>query len=261
MPDTSCFEDAQARAGAQQALDYMGLLPGTRLTDIAIDQVFIGSCTNNRLSDLRDAARVLKGRQAKVPGFVVPGSGLIKAQAEAEGLDKIFTDAGRQWRSAGCSMCADINGDIGKPGERIASTSNRNFVGRQGPGARTHLISPAMNKPQTSTTFEPFTTLTACAAAVPGPNIDTDQINPARFLKKDRAQGYGQFLFHDMRFNETGDNKPHPLNAAKNQTPKVLVVDDNFGCGSSREGAVYALVDYAIRAVVGTTFGDIFHNN
>jgi 3-isopropylmalate/(R)-2-methylmalate dehydratase large subunit len=144
VPDPSGFKDAQARAGAQQALDYMGLVPGTRLTDIAIDQVFIGSCTNSRLRDLRDAARVLKGRQAKVPGIVVPGSGLIKAQAEAEGLDKIFTDAGLQWRSAGCSMCAAMNGDIGKPGERIASTSNRNFMGRQGPGARTHLMSPAM---------------------------------------------------------------------------------------------------------------------
>jgi len=144
VPDPSSFKDAQARTGAKLALDYMGLVPGTRLTDIAIDQVFIGSCTNSRLSDLRDAARVLKGRQAKVPGFVVPGSGLIKAQAEAEGLDKIFTDAGLQWRSAGCSMCAAMNGDIGKPGERIASTSNRNFVGRQGPGARTHLMSAAM---------------------------------------------------------------------------------------------------------------------
>jgi 3-isopropylmalate/(R)-2-methylmalate dehydratase large subunit len=144
VPDPAGFEDAQARAGAQQALDYMGLVAGTRLTDIAIDHVFIGSCTNSRLSDLRDAARVLNGRQAKVPGIVVPGSGLIKAQAEAEGLDKIFTDAGLQWRSAGCSMCAAMNGDIGKPGERIASTSNRNFVGRQGPGARTHLMSPAM---------------------------------------------------------------------------------------------------------------------
>jgi len=118
-----------------------------------------------------------------------------------------------------------------------------------------------MNKPQTSTTFEPLTTLTATVAAVAGPNIDTDQIIPARFLKKDRALGYGQFLFHDMRFDDEGNQKPHPLNTAKDKKPKVLVVDDNFGCGSSREGAVYALADYGIRAVVGTTFGDIFHNN
>ena len=118
-----------------------------------------------------------------------------------------------------------------------------------------------MTKPQTSTTFEPLTTLTATVAAIPGPNVDTDQIIPARFLKKDRSLGYGQFLFHDTRFDDAGNQKPHPLNTAKDQTPKVLVVDHNFGCGSSREGAVYALADYGIRAVVGTTFGDIFHNN
>jgi len=118
-----------------------------------------------------------------------------------------------------------------------------------------------MNTPQISTTFEPLTTLTERLATVPGPNVDTDQIIPARFLKKDRALGYGQFLFHDVRFDDEGNHKPHPLNAPKDQAPKVLVVDDNFGCGSSREGAVYALADYGIRAVVGTTFGDIFHNN
>jgi len=106
--------------------------------------VFIGSCTNSRLGDLQQAALVLKGRKVKVPGYVVPGSGLIKAQAEALGLDRIFTDAGLEWREPGCSMCAAMNGDVGQPGERIASTSNRNFVGRQGPGARTHLMSPAM---------------------------------------------------------------------------------------------------------------------
>jgi len=118
-----------------------------------------------------------------------------------------------------------------------------------------------MNKPQISTTFEPLTTLTAPLAVVPGPNTDTDQIIPARFLKKDRALGYGQFLFHDMRFDDAGNERPHPLNVPKNQAPKILVVEDNFGCGSSREGAVYALADFGIRAVVGTTFGDIFHNN
>jgi|UniRef100_UPI0040482BB6 3-isopropylmalate/(R)-2-methylmalate dehydratase small subunit len=118
-----------------------------------------------------------------------------------------------------------------------------------------------MTKPQTATTFEPLTTLTATVAAIPGPNVDTDQIIPARFLKKDRSLGYGQFLFHDTRFDDAGNQKPHPLNTAKDQTPKVLMVDENFGCGSSREGAVYALADYGIRALVGTTFGDIFHNN
>lgn len=121
-----------------------------------------------------------------------------------------------------------------------------------------------MTKPQTtqtSTTFEPLTTLTATAVALPGPNTDTDQIIPARFLKKDRAQGYGQYLFHDARFDEQGSPRVHPLNTPATQAPRILVVEDNFGCGSSREGAVYALADFGIRALVGTTFGDIFHNN
>ena len=122
----------------------MGLTPGTPLAGIAIDRVFIGSCTNGRLSDLRAAAAVLKGRKAVVPGMVVPGSGLVKRAAEAEGLDRIFTDAGLEWRASGCSMCVAMNGDVVGPGERCASTSNRNFVGRQGPQARTHLMSPAM---------------------------------------------------------------------------------------------------------------------
>src|SRR5690554_4163139 len=111
------------------------------------------------------------------------------------------------------------------------------------------------------TTFEPLTTLTGRVAVLRGPNTDTDQIIPARFLKKDRAQGYGQFLFHDMRFSEDGEIRPHPLNTAEGERPRILVVEENFGCGSSREGAVYALADYGVRVVVGTTFGDIFHNN
>lgn len=144
VPDPDSFADLATRAGTQAALNYMGLTPGTRLDEIPIDRVFIGSCTNSRLSDLREAARILRGKKVKVPGIVVPGSGLIKRDAEAEGLDRVFIEAGLEWRAAGCSMCAAMNGDIGQPGERIASTSNRNFVGRQGPGVRTHLMSPAM---------------------------------------------------------------------------------------------------------------------
>ncbi|MFM8681386.1 MAG: 3-isopropylmalate dehydratase large subunit [Alphaproteobacteria bacterium] len=127
-----------------QALAYMGLVPGTRLTDIAVDRVFIGSCTNSRIEDLRAAAAVARGRKAVVPTLVVPGSGLVKRQAEAEGLDRVFREAGFEWRHAGCSMCVGINGETGRPQERIASTSNRNFEGRQGKGVRTHLLSPAM---------------------------------------------------------------------------------------------------------------------
>jgi 3-isopropylmalate/(R)-2-methylmalate dehydratase large subunit len=144
VPDPLAESDPERRAAITAALDYMGLRAGTRLTDIAIDRVFIGSCTNSRIEDLRAAAAILRGRTVSVPAIVVPGSGLVKAQAEAEGLDKIFLDAGLEWRHAGCSMCVGMNGDIVAPGERCASTSNRNFAGRQGRDARTHLVSPAM---------------------------------------------------------------------------------------------------------------------
>ena len=144
IPDPALAADAARRDGQARALAYMGLEPGTPISEIPVDRVFIGSCTNSRIEDLRMAAQVAKGRKAQIPSWIVPGSGLIKEQAEAEGLDQIFKDAGFEWRDAGCSMCVGMNGEIGKPGERIASTSNRNFVGRQGKGVRTHLVSPAM---------------------------------------------------------------------------------------------------------------------
>jgi 3-isopropylmalate/(R)-2-methylmalate dehydratase large subunit len=144
VPDPDGEADPQRRAAKWQALDYMGLKPGTPFTEIAVDRVFIGSCTNSRIEDLRAAAAVVKGRKAEVPTMVVPGSGLVRAQAEAEGLDQVFRDAGIEWRYASCSMCVGINGDLVPPGERCASTSNRNFEGRQGQGARTHLMSPEM---------------------------------------------------------------------------------------------------------------------
>jgi 3-isopropylmalate/(R)-2-methylmalate dehydratase large subunit len=122
----------------------MGLMPGMKLTKIAIDRIFIGSCTNARIEDLRVAAAVLAGRVSKVPGLVSPGSSVVKRQAEEEGLDRIFREAGLEWGESGCSMCVGINGDVVPPGERCASTTNRNFRGRQGPNARTHLMSPAM---------------------------------------------------------------------------------------------------------------------
>jgi len=144
IPDPAAMHDPQRRATAQAALTYMDLAPGTPLNTIPIDFVFIGSCTNSRLDDLRAAAQVLRGRKAVVPGMVVPGSGVVKQAAEAEGLDRVFEDAGLQWLDSGCSMCAAMNGDAVPPYRRCASTSNRNFVGRQGPNARTHLLSPAM---------------------------------------------------------------------------------------------------------------------
>jgi len=144
VPDPAVAPDAARMAAWAKSLDYMGLKPGMALDGIAVDRVFIGSCTNARIEDLRAAAAVVKGRKAVVPAWVSSGSTAVKHQAEAEGLDRIFTAAGFEWRESGCSMCVGINGDLLKPGERSASTTNRNFVGRQGPGARTHLVSPAM---------------------------------------------------------------------------------------------------------------------
>ena len=147
VPAPDSFADPSKQTAAAKSLVYMGLEPGTRMQDVAIENIFIGSCTNSRIEDLRAAAAVLKGRHkaANVKwAIVVPGSGLVKAQAEAEGLDRIFTDAGLEWREPGCSACLGMNPDKVPAGERCASTSNRNFVGRQGPGSRTHLVSPAM---------------------------------------------------------------------------------------------------------------------
>ena len=157
VPVTDAVPDPDGE-GAERALKYMDLEPGTPMTDVRIDKVFIGSCTNSRIEDLRAAAAIVQGRKAAghVQALVVPGSGLIKRQAEQEGLDRIFREAGFEWREPGCSMCLAMNDDRLKPGERCASTSNRNFEGRQGRGGRTHLVSPQM----------------AAAAAVEGHFVD-----------------------------------------------------------------------------------------
>jgi len=166
VPDPAALSDPAARDSAQRALEYMGLTPGTRTNDIALDAVFIGSCTNGRIEDLRAAAGVLRGRRVHegVRVLVVPGSAQVKAQAEAEGLDAVFRSAGAEWRSSGCSMCLGMNADVLQPGERCASTSNRNFEGRQGRGGRTHLVSPPM----------------AAAAAVAGRFVDVRELSEAR---------------------------------------------------------------------------------
>ena len=162
VPDPAAEPNPVRRARMQRSLDYMDLRPGTRLSDIAVDRVFIGSCTNGRIEDLRLAARVLEGRRVdpRVAAIVVPGSASVRLKAEAEGLDRIFKDAGFEWRDSGCSMCVAMNDDRLEPGERCASTSNRNFEGRQGQGGRTHLMSPAM----------------AAAAAIAGHLVDVRQI-------------------------------------------------------------------------------------
>jgi 3-isopropylmalate dehydratase large subunit len=147
VPDPESFADASKRAAAEKALDYMGLSSGQRMQDVAVEHIFIGSCTNSRIEDLRAAASVIEGRHVAASvkqAMVVPGSGLVKRQAEKEGLDRIFLEAGFEWREPGCSACLGMNPDKVPSGERCASTSNRNFMGRQGPGARTHLVSPAM---------------------------------------------------------------------------------------------------------------------
>lgn len=144
VPDPANAESAEKAQEIRDALDYIGLLPGQRIQDVAVDKVFIGSCTNSRIEDLRAAAAVAKGRKVQVKQAIIsPGSLLVKRQAEAEGLDRIFMAAGFEWRESGCSMCVGINGDLAEAGERVASTSNRNFRGRQGVGVRTHLVSPA----------------------------------------------------------------------------------------------------------------------
>ena len=164
VPDPSSFKDAVDREAATRALTYMDLKPGTLIEDIPLDRVFIGSCTNSRLNDLRAAARVVAGKHISKTlkgALVVPGSMVIKEKAEAEGLDKIFMDAGFEWRDAGCSMCIAMNPDVLLPGERAASTSNRNFEGRQGKDSRTHLVSPIM----------------AAAAAIAGHFVDVREWN------------------------------------------------------------------------------------
>jgi 3-isopropylmalate/(R)-2-methylmalate dehydratase large subunit len=146
VPDPAAAPDEDKRHAMQRALDYMGLSAGTPMQEVRVDKVFIGSCTNGRIEDLREAAAVARGRKVAegVYAMIVPGSGLVKHQAEEEGLDKIFTEAGFDWREPGCSMCLAMNADRLEPGERCASTSNRNFEGRQGRGGRTHLVSPGM---------------------------------------------------------------------------------------------------------------------
>jgi 3-isopropylmalate/(R)-2-methylmalate dehydratase large subunit len=144
VPDPAAQDDPARRGSMEKALRYMDLRPGQPIEGLAIDRVFIGSCTNSRLEDLRIAAAVVRGRKAAIPAMVSPGSGLVKRAAEAEGLDRIFREAGFEWRDPGCSMCVGMNGDLVDAGQRCASTSNRNFEGRQGKGARTHLMSPAM---------------------------------------------------------------------------------------------------------------------
>ena len=196
--------------------------------------------------------------------MVVPGSAQVKAQAEAEGLDRIFTAAGLRVARAGCSMCLGMNPDILAPGERCASTSNRNFEGRQGAGGRTHLVSPADRRGDRARRplrrggrgMKAFRTVTSRAAVLDRPDVDTDQIIPKQFLKRIERTGFGEFLFFDWRKDPAFE-----LNQPEAQGARILLAGRNFGCGSSREHAPWALQDYGFDAVVAPSFGDIFRQN
>ena len=330
VPDPETFATEEKKNAGRRMLEYMGLTANTPMEDIVLDKVFIGSCTNARIEDLRAAAHVVKGRNIApniTRAMIVPGSGLVKDQAEAEGLDKIFIAAGFEWREAGCSMCLGMNPDILSPKERCASTSNRNFEGRQGAGGRTHLMSPVMaaacaivgkltdvrkladqnvtprkaspkplqvkpysdervetdddereiigdqpedNSLQTnsiashSTVGLPkFEVYKGLAAPLERANVDTDAIIPKQFLKTIKRTGLGSALFYALRFNEDGSEKPDfILNQEPYRKSKILVVTGpNFGCGSSREHAPWALLDFGIKCVIAPSYADIFFNN
>lgn len=338
VPDPQSFPNDLKKAQAQRMLDYMGLTAGTRMEDIEVDKVFIGSCTNSRIEDLRMAAQIVKGRKVAPNikrAMIVPGSGLVKDQAEAEGLDRIFLDAGFEFREAGCSMCLGMNPDILSPKERCASTSNRNFEGRQGAQGRTHLMSPAMaaaaaisgkladvrkyarpaspvdleqkdlsrhtpaptngkphmdervdtddeekdiiaDQPQDSSPTvnrspasgeagqAKFTIHKGIAAPLDRGNVDTDAIIPKQFLKTIKRTGLGKALFHEWRTLADGktENPDFVLNKEPYRNAKILVVTGpNFGCGSSREHAPWALLDFGIKCVIAPSYADIFFNN
>ncbi|KAI9720234.1 MAG: hypothetical protein M1812_003052 [Candelaria pacifica] len=327
VPDPKDLDDEAKRESAERALEYMGLTAGTPMQDILLDKIFIGSCTNSRIEDLRAAAEIVKGRKVASSlkrAMVVPGSGLVKNRAESEGLDKIFIDAGFEWREAGCSMCLGMNPDILSPGERCASTSNRNFEGRQGAGGRTHLMSPVMaaaaaiigkladvreladknvnpakaspkldvspepdniesdedlerlldepedtqptaasKAPSSSTGLPKFTKMKGIAAPLERSNVDTDAIIPKQFLKTIKRTGLGSALFYSLRYNEDGSDKPEfVLNKEPYRHANILVVTGpNFGCGSSREHAPWALLDFGITCIIAPSYADIFFNN
>jgi len=285
VPDPKDAKDANQKAAYERAIEYMGLTPGMSLEDITVDKVFVGSCTNGRIEDLRAVADVVKGKKIHASikhAMIVPGSGLVKRQAIEEGLDKIFTDAGFDFREPGCSMCLGMNADQLVAGERCASTSNRNFEGRQGPGGRTHLMSPAMagaaaltgrladvrniSRRSFSTSsgagMAPFVSLTGIAAPLPKSNVDTDMIIPAKFLKTIKRSGLGKSVFFPLRYKSDGsEDEDFILNQGSFRNASILVVGDNFGCGSSREHAPWALLDFGIRCVIAPSFADIFFNN
>ena len=243
----------------------MALEPGTPIEEIAIDRVFIGSCTNSRIGDLRAAAEVVAGRRvaASVNAMVVPGSQQVKAQAEAEGLDRIFRDAGFDWRVAGCSMCLGMNPDILAPGRALRLDVEPQLRGSPGP-RRTHAPGlaadgggrrdrRALHRHQALElrAMEAIETISGAVSHLDRANVDTDQIMPKQFLKRVERSGFGEFLFYDWAKEPGWELPPNP----------ILVAGENFGCGSSREHAPWGLEDYGFRAIVAPSFADIFYSN
>jgi len=275
IPDPDAESDLHAKGTITHALKYMGLPAATPLAGVRIDRVFIGSCTNGRIEDLRIAAAIVKGRTvaAAVRAMVVPGSGAVRRQAEEEGLAQVFMDAGFEWRQPGCSMCLAMNDDVLEPEERCASTTNRNFEGRQGRGGRTHLMSPAMAAAAAITgcitdvrklekTMHDIRVIEGIAAPLPIDNLDTDQIMPKQFLRIITKDGLDKGALYDLRFAPDGTPKSDfILNQAEYRNAKILVAGPNFGCGSSREHAVWGLQQLGIEAVIAPSFGEIFFGN
>ena len=285
IPTLADVKMKHERKALESALQYMGLKEGKQIEDIEIQHVFIGSCTNSRIEDLRAAAEVAKGKKVHPSCSCNSCSRFTtseKDKLKKKGLDKIFIEAGFEWRDAGCSMCLSMNNDVVPAGEHCASTSNRNFEGRQGAGARTHLVSPAMAA--NAAIYGKFVDIrktsaivtdkgeifmsgllqhyTGKAVALNRVNVDTDQIIPKQFLKRIEKTGFGQFLFYDWRYHEEGKLNPDfELNQPENQGASILVADENFGCGSSREHAPWSLLDYGFKIVIAPSFADIFNQN
>ena len=268
-------DDATAVAW-QRAQDYMGVSGGSHLSDYSVDAAFIGSCTNSRLSDLRLAAEYLSRTGHRVANSVkalcVPGSGQVKRAAEAEGLDEIFRSAGFEWREPGCSMCFFAGGESFGEGVRVASTTNRNFEGRQGSGgAHTHCQSADRRRKRLCGAFgrghdsmTPFTQHTGITAPLVRDNINTDTIIPSREMRSVSRSGLSEGLFAPWRYDDPNArtlDSAFVLNEAGFSGASILLTGANFGCGSSREHAVWALLESGFRVIMATSFATIFRNN
>ena len=287
IPEVSEIEET-SRPSFLKALEYMDFKPGEKLLGKPVDYVFVGSCTNGRIEDLRVFADYVKGKQkaAGVTAWIVPGSKQVEKQAIDEGIRDTLEAAGFELRQPGCSACLAMNDDKIPAGKYCVSTSNRNFEGRQGPGARTLLAGPLVAAAcaihgiitvpdslqlsnsvtqQLSNSFQlminQFTTLTSTAIPLKIENVDTDQIIPARFLKATTREGFGKQLFFDWRYDAQGNPKTDFVLNSPDYTGEILIAGKNFGCGSSREHAAWAIYGAGFKVVISSFFADIFRNN